>query len=58
MKKLYIKDRRPVSQQLIYGYLRNRMPVNNVSRAVEIMVMSGDIVKVLVNGLACYVPKD
>ena len=58
IKKLYIKDRRPVSQQLIYGYLRNRMPVNNVARAIEIMVMSGDIVKVLVNGLACYVPKD
>jgi hypothetical protein len=56
IRRIFFKDHKPVSEALIYEYLRNRAPVNNIARIIEIMLKSGAITKTLVNGLACYIP--
>lgn len=57
VQKLYHKDgKKPVSEHLIYAYLRDRMPTNNISKTIEIMVRARDLELVLTSGIPSYAP--
>lgn len=57
LKKLYIRDGRPVSEHLLVAFLRDRIPAHNIARVIEIMEKSRDIKRVLdKGGLISIVP--
>jgi hypothetical protein len=47
---------RPVNEHLLYGFLRNKMPIANIQRTIEVMEKSKDIRRIFNNGRWSVVP--
>lgn len=53
---LYGKNKKPVGEHRLVDFLKDRVPVQNISKIIEVMVRSKDLDQVLVNGIVCYQP--
>jgi hypothetical protein len=58
VQKTFFRDgRKPVSEQLLVTFLRDRMRVGDVTKAIEVMLRSGDIQRIIINGMVNYIPR-
>jgi hypothetical protein len=58
VQKVFYRDgRKPVSEQLLVTFLRDRMRVGDVTKAIEILLKSGDIHRVVIHGMINYIPR-
>ena len=54
--RMHAKEKKPISEHRVVNFLRNRVPSHNIMKVIEIMVRSGIIKLVMVNGMNCYEP--
>lgn len=53
---LYGKTKRPVGEHRLVDFLKDRVPAQNISKIIEVVIRSRDLKQVLVNGVVCYEP--